>query len=48
MKKLFEQKSPLKMNVEGHSAEGVVQERWLQVGVLCAFGFSLMFPCCNL
>jgi hypothetical protein len=40
------------MNVEGQNAQGVVQVRWLQVGVLCtfvyfhthlgAFGFSLI------
>ncbi len=29
MKRLFKHKSPLKMNVEGHSAQGVVQVRWL-------------------
>jgi hypothetical protein len=42
MKRLFKHKSPLKMNVEGHSAQGVVQVRWLQVGVLyiCLFFYT--------
>jgi len=59
MKRLFMQKSPLKMNVEGHNAQGVVQVRWLQVGVSCAFVyfsthlgafwlFIDLFPCCGI
>jgi hypothetical protein len=53
------QKFHLKMNVEGQSVQGVVQIKWVQVGVLCAFvyfsthlgAFWLsinLFPCCGI